>query len=275
MLLKNHLKLCLLVAFVSFTLLSCDFSLPLSSTSTPTTTPSDQSNSQLNTWYSTAPGVAIRYEDWKDPAGDEDVVTIVRFDLHYVKLSVAYQPAQPLLMGNWMSKEHATAIINGGYFDQQENAVALVVANGQTSGTSYNGFGGMLSVNAQGQTTLRALSQQPYNPASDQLQQATQSAPMLIFPGGKRAQFSADAASSRRSAVAMDRQGHLLFISSPDMAFSLDEFADLLVASDLSINVALNLDGGASTGLYVNAGTQHVAIDSFVPLPIVVIVREK
>jgi uncharacterized protein YigE (DUF2233 family) len=271
--LKNHVKLCLLLAFVSFTLLACDFSLPVSST--PTTTPSNQSNSQLNTWYTTAAGVAIRYEDWKDPAGDEDVVTIVRFDLHYVKLSVAYQPTQPLLMGNWMSKERATAIINGGYFDQQENAEALVVANGQTFGTSYSGFGGMLSVNTQGQTTLRALSQQPYNPNSDQLQQATQSSPMLIFPGGKRAQFYANAASSRRSAVAVDKQGHLLFISSPDMAFSLDEFADLLVASDLSIDVALNLDGGASTGLYVNAGIQHVAIDSFVPLPIVVIVREK
>ncbi len=271
--LKNHLKTCLLLLFVACTLLSCDFSL--STAATPTTTPSEQSNSQLNTWYNTAPGVAVRYEDWKDPAGDEDTVTIVRFDLHNINLSVAYQPAQPLLMGDWMRKEHATAIINGGYFDQQEIAEALVVSNGQTSGTSYNGFGGMLSVNTQGQTTLRALSQQPYNPNSDQLQQATQSAPMLIFPGGKRAQFSAGAASSRRSAVAMDKQGHLLFISSPDTSFSLDEFADLLVSSDLSLNVALNLDGGASTSLYVNAGTQHVAIDSYVPLPIVVIVKEK
>lgn len=270
---KNSLKICLLLLFVACTLLSCDFSL--STSATPTATPSDQSNSQLNTWYNTAPGVSVRYEDWKDPAGDEDTVTIVRFDLHHVNLSVAYQPAHPLLMGDWMSKEHATAIINGGYFDQQGNAVALVVSNGQTFGTSYNGFGGMLSVNAQGQTTLRALSQQPYNPNSEQLQQATQSAPMLIFPGGKRAQFSANAASSRRSAVAMDKQGHLLFISSPDTSFSLDEFADLLVSSDLSLTVALNLDGGASTGLYVNAGSQHVAIDSYVPLPIVVIVREK
>lgn len=273
MALKHAVKLSALLIFFALMLASC--SLPVQVGNLPTVTPSGQSNSQLNTWYSTATGVAVRYEDWKDPAGDEDTITIVRFDLHYVNLSVAYQPAHPLLMGDWMSKEKATAIINGGYFDAQNNAEALVVANGQASGTSYNGYGGMLSVNTQGQVGLRALSQQPYDPNSDQLQQATQSAPMLIFPGGKRAQFAANAASSRRSAVAMDKQGHLLFISSPDMAFSLDEFADLLVASDLSINVALNLDGGASTGLYVNAGTQHVAIDSYAPLPIVVIVREK
>jgi uncharacterized protein YigE (DUF2233 family) len=92
---------------------------------------------------------------------------------------------------------------------------------------------------------------------------------------GKRTQFNADAASSRRSVVAIDKQGRLLFIASPGMAFSLDELADLLVSSDLSIDTALNLDGGASTGLYVNAGSQHVSIDSVTPLPIVIVVKAK
>ncbi len=55
---------------------------------------------------------------------------------------------------------------------------------------------------------------------------------------------------------------------------TLDELADQLVNSDLSINVALNLDGGSSTGLYVNAASQHVAIDSPAQLPIVIIVRQ-
>ena len=77
------------------------------------------------------------------------------------------------------------------------------------------------------------------------------------------------------SVVAIDKQGRLLFITSPDMAFSLDELADLLVSSDLSIDTALNLDGGASTGLYVNAGNQHVNIDSVSPLPIVIVVKAK
>jgi hypothetical protein len=45
------------------------------------------------------------------------------------------------------------------------------------------------------------------------------------------------------------------------------------VTSDLSIDVALNLDGGASTGLYMHAGNQHVSIDSLTQLPIVIIER--
>src|SRR6266496_4865064 len=128
----------------------------------------------------------------------------------------------------------AMAIINGGYFDQQFNATALVVSNGKVFGKSYTGFGGMLSVNAHGTVSLRSLRQQPYDPNNERLVQATQSAPILML-SGKRTQFSADASQTRRSVVAMDKQGRLLFIASPDQVFSLDQLADQLAASDLSI----------------------------------------
>jgi exopolysaccharide biosynthesis protein len=177
-------------------------------------------------------------------------------------------------MSEWMQQEHATAIINGGYFDQQDNATALVVSNGKVFGESYTGFGGMLSVDAQGKVSLRSLRQQPYNPNNERLEQATQSAPMLML-GGKRTQFSADASQTRRSIVAMDKQGYLLFIASPDQVFSLDQLADQLASSDLSIETALNLDGGASTGLYVNGGSSQVAIDSLAKLPIVIIIKAR
>ena len=80
-------------------------------------------------------------------------------------------------------------------------------------------------------------------------------------------------ASERRTIVAMDKQGNLLFIVSPNDAFSLDEMADLLVSSDLSIETALNLDGGASTGLAINIGKQQQVIDSIATLPIVIAVQ--
>lgn len=94
---------------------------------------------------------------------------------------------------------------------KQGEVTALVVSNGKVFGESYAGFGGMLSVNSQGKVSLRSLHQQPYNPNKEQLEQATQSAPMLML-GGKRTQFNADASQTRRSIVAMDKQGRLLFI---------------------------------------------------------------
>src|SRR5438034_2134869 len=221
MLLKHTLKLYLLLCLLLFSLLACNLVPTTSTSGTPgntstatTTQPSDQGTPQLNTWYRGAPGVEVRYEDWKSPGNNEDTVTIARFDLRHISLSVAYQPAQPLSMSEWMRKEHATAIINGGYFDKQNTATALVVSNGQSFGTSYDGFGGMLSVNSQGHIDLRSLRQHLYDPNNDRLRQATQSSPMLVLYG-PATQFNPDAASSRRSVVVMDKQGRLLFIASP------------------------------------------------------------
>src|SRR5262249_26440972 len=160
---------------------------------------------------------------------------------------------------------------NGGYFDGQDRATALVISDGQESGTSYNGFGGMLDVNTEGKVQLRSLIQQPYD-VSENLAQATQSSPMLML-NGKRTEFTADEKASPRSIVAIDKKGRLLFIASPGLAFTLNEMADLLAKSDLDLVTALNLDGGSSTGLYVDAGDQKVTIDSYVNLPLVIVVR--
>ncbi len=245
---------------------------PTSTTAVATSQANNATTPTLNTWNKAAPGVEVRYEHWAIHNND-DVVTIVRLDLHRVHLAVGYQPTQPLLMSEWVQQEHPLAIINGGYFDQQNNATGLLISSGHVYGSSYAGFGGMLSVDVQGNVTLRSLRQQPYDPNNEQLEQATQSSPMLML-GGQRTQFNSNAVSSRRSIVAMDKQGRLLLIASPSNAFTLDDIADLLASSDLSLDVALNLDGGASTGLYVNAGSPHVQIDSFAKLPIVVIVNE-
>lgn len=276
--LKYSLKLCLLLSLMLYLLVACSVAPGVTIGGTPTTsststTSGDSSTPQINVWSKVATGVEIRYEHWKSQGNNEDTVTIVRFDVRSIHLSVEYQPTEPLSMSEWKQKEPgATLIINGGYFDQQNNATALVVSDGEAFGTSYNGFGGMLSVDDQGHIILRSLSQHPYD-ANEQLQQATQSAPMLVL-AGKPTQFNANAASSRRSVVATDKQGRLLFIVSPEMAFSLGELQDLLVGSDLSIDTALNLDGGASTGLFVKEGNSSVLIDSLAKLPIVVIVKQ-
>ena len=270
--LSRFIRLSLLLCILIFPLASCDLLPSVTISITPATSSSNRT--QLNVWNRVATGVEVRYEDWKIPGSDDDTVTIVRFDIHKIKLSIGYQPKQPLLMSEWMQQEHAIAMINGGYFDPQFKATALVISNGNVFGESYTGFGGMLSADAHGTVSLRSLRQQPYNPNTEQLQQATQSSPMLML-GGKRTQFNADASQTRLSVVAMDKQGRLLFIASPDQVFSLDQLADQLASSDLSIETALNLDGGASTGLYVNGGSSHVAIDSLAKLPLVVIVRAR
>lgn len=243
--------------------------------SSPVSTPAAP---QLNVWRQAGSGIELRYEHWKSPGPDQDTVIILRFDLQKVKLKVGYQPAQPMGISDWLQQEHARAVINGGYFDAQHKTTALAVSDGQAYGTSYNGFGGMLSVDTQGMVQLRSLNKQPYDPNNEQLQQATQSSPMFMIDG-QRTQFSANSAVQARSVVATDNQGRLLFIVAPsdgtdaNTGFALDEMADLLVAADLSLKNALNLDGGASTGMYMRSDTQQVSIDSIAALPIVIAVQ--
>jgi uncharacterized protein YigE (DUF2233 family) len=281
MAMKKIIKLLLPLALLVSSLLACGTASTITITNTQGTPLASihasaantaAATPAINTWYSASPGIEIRYEHWTSPGDNDDTVTIVRLDPKRIHLSVAYQPQQPLSMSAWMQQTHAKVLLNGGYFDQQDNATGLVVSNGQASGQSYVGFGGMLSVNRDGTISLRSLHDQPYNPETEQVEQATQSSPMLMI-NGKRTQFNADAASQRRTVVAMDKQGRLLFIVSPGEAFSLDELADLLASSDLSLQTALNLDGGASSALYVNAGNQHIAIDSLSTLPIVIVVK--
>jgi|SRR5437660_3022640 len=262
--------LCLLVG----SLLACNLIPNVGVNGTPvgSNTPTTQDTPTLNRWFQGSPGVEVRSEDWKSPGNNEDIVSIVRIDLHRAHLKVAYQQDQPLLMSEWMKQTNALAVINGGYFDTHNRPTGLLISDGQTYGTSYSGFGGMLAVDNQGNVTLRSLSQQPYDPDNEQFRQATQSAPMLML-NGKRTQFDANAASSRRSVVAIDKQGRLLLIVSPNQAFSLDELADLLASSDLSLQTALNLDGGASTGLYMHSGSQQITVDPLTPLPIVIVVK--
>lgn len=272
---KSAIKLVLIFSLLINVLLACDVPLDASLSHSTSPAPNGYVGSTpplMNTWNQWIPGVELRYEHWKSPGNNEDTVTIARLDLHRVHISVGYQPSQPLSLNNWMKQSNALAVIDGGFFDIKNQAVALLISNGQSYGSSYSGFGGMLSVDDQNTTTLRSLRDQPYDPDNEQLQQATQASPMLII-AGQRTQFQANASVRRWSVVAMDKQGRLLLIVSPSLAFSLDELADLLVSSDLSLQMALSLDGGSSTGLYVNGGSQKIAIDAITLLPIVIIVK--
>ena len=237
----------LLACILASSLLACDIlpKIDTTSNSTPTDTANtDNGEPALNQWSQVSPGIEMRYEHWKSAGPDEDTVTISRFDLQHFHISVNYQPDNPLSLAAWQKQTGAIAVFNGGYFDQHDQTTSLVIANGQSYGTSYPDFGGLFAVDAQGNVILRSLNQQPYDPNTEQLQQATESSPMLVVDG-KRTQFDANASSSRRTVVALDTQGRLLFIVSPGGTFTLDEIADAVSSSDLHIQTALNLDGGA------------------------------
>jgi uncharacterized protein YigE (DUF2233 family) len=204
-------------------------------------------------------------------ASTSGYVTIVRFDPNTYRMSVKYDVANAGRLSEWFSALKPLVVINGGYFDEQGRATALVVFDGIRRGESYNGFGGMVVINEQGRFELRSLRQQPYD-ENESLQQAMQSAPMLIQPGGEVSDLDPDRDRSRRTVIARDRQGRILFLVSDIPTFTLPELAQALKTSDLDIDAALNLDGGRSTGLFLKTDVTSVSINSIEKLPLVLTV---
>jgi exopolysaccharide biosynthesis protein len=98
----------------------------------------------------------------------------------------------------------------------------------------------------------------------------------MLIKGGQLVYTTPDdGMRARRSVIAFDRSGQVLLIAFPGHDFTLRELADWLVTSDLDIEAAMNLDGGASTGLCVNTAMYRVRLDAFSPLPMVLLVHSR
>lgn len=204
--------------------------------------------------------------------GDEwlETVTILRLEPQQFRFDVLYNPGEPQSLPAWQTQSGALLVINGGFFTEENNATGLVISNGQSFGSSYEGFGGMFAVTESG-PLLRWLPEQPYD-AGEPLLAALQSFPMLLTPGGVSGVPSDDGQRARRTVVAQDDQGRLLFLVAPIGHFTLYGLSRYLETSDLSLDRALNLDGGASSGMILSEPPLY--IPAFELLPTVIVVYE-
>ena len=202
--------------------------------------------------------------------GDERLV-IVRMEPAAVSFRVHYDPGTPSSVSVWAERLQSFLVVNGGYFTPENETAGLLVSNGQDWGMPFGDFAGLFAVRADGQVSVRWLKTWPYDP-SEPLSEALQSFPVLIKPGGVMG-FPADADDgrpARRTVIAQDHQGRILIIVAPRGYLSLHALARVLADSDLNLDVALNLDGGFSTGLWLETATgpaEPVHIDSLVPVP--------
>ncbi len=207
-------------------------------------------------------------------AQDQQVESLYiwRIDQSYFRMDVAYSES-PKSLQTWQQETNAAMVVNGGYFSIANDRYfpdGLTIVNGKALGSSFEGYGGMLAID-QDQAELRSLLQKPYN-SNEPLQAALQSFPVLVQPGGKLG-FGAekeDNARARRTVIAQDKQGRILFIVAPEGYFTLHELSAYLTESDLNLDIAVNLDGGGSTGALV-ANPREI-IPSKVLLPIVILV---
>jgi uncharacterized protein YigE (DUF2233 family) len=193
---------------------------------------------------------------------------IVRIDPAQYVMRVHYSQTNWSHISGWRQRLDAPFIVNAGFFIPDGSPLGLVVVDGESMGTSYLGHGGMLSV-VGGETHLRSLAADPYL-AGEALEQAMQGRPMLIEPGGIPAEFDLSPELSRRTAVAVDGEGRLMFVVVRDLALSLYQLRDWMADHDeIDFQAAFNLDGGGSTGMALRAGEMDLLVDSWNSVPAV------
>lgn len=282
----KHKRRVLLLIILTLFLLACSTSLL--PTATPTAQPTPTATSTATPiptrtplpddsgWVPLVPGISLRSRNVQTGEVVERI-SIARFDPKSVELRILYAAEQPQLVSEWAKQNNALLVINAGYFTPEYLVTGLTISNGEVHGNAYDDFAGMLAVTPQGDISVRWLRERPYDP-QEGLREAVQAFPVLVKPGGVMG-FPADADEgypARRTVVAQDRSGCILFIVAPRGYLSLHALAVYLAESDLDIDVALNLDGGTSSGLWINDAQPHMMnVESLTPVPAVIAVFQR
>lgn len=221
-------------------------------------------------WYAVADG--IEYTMLEAAAeGRREWMTVVRLRPHLVRFRVWYEPQKPLRVRQWQQRTGAVVVVNGGFFDERYRATALVIADGVIFGRSYRGFGGMFAVRDDGTPSIVWLREQGYR-ASPRIVQAVQGFPMLVQDGKAIKGFEDLGRQSRRTFVALDRQGNVLLGVTYLAQWTLTDLAAYLARSSFDVQQAVNLDGGGSSGLWLRSPFEGVSMDSLDPVPAVIAV---
>ena len=227
-------------------------------------------------WSRLQPGLERRVIQICDKQNQQvESVYIWRLNQKYFRLDVAYDE-KPKSLETWQRETNALMVVNGGYYSVEDERYfpdGLTIVDGKASGQSFNGFGGMLAIN-DSWAELRWLVQKPYD-SFESLRAALQSFPILVRPGGQLG-FGAERENNvgaRRTVIAQDKDGRILFIIAPQGYFTLHQMSIYLTQSDLRLDIAVNLDGGGSTGILVANPPEIIPSDRSLPFVILVYPR--
>src|SRR5215213_1354131 len=251
------------------------FTIPFTPTPVPSLSVAFGPTSQVG-WSSLQPGLERRVINiYNEQNQQVESLYIWRLDQKYFRMDVSFAE-RPKSLEAWQKETNAALVVNGGYFsinNERYSADGLTIIDGKASGRSFAGFGGMLAIDGR-QAELRRLVDKPYN-SYEALHAALQSFPILVQPGGELG-FPAERdnhAKARRTVVAQDKDGRILFIVAPQGYFTLHQLSVYLTGSDLDLDIALNLDGGGSTGILVANPREIISPKVLLPFVILVYAR--
>ncbi|HLU12030.1 MAG TPA: phosphodiester glycosidase family protein, partial [Oceanobacillus sp.] len=220
-------------------------------------------------WETLAPGLERRVYR---PGGEYTLTqfVVLRIDPALYTFRAHYRPGQPLSLQGWRENlPDAVAFVNANFFDPQNNALGLLVADGVVYGQAFPGYGGMLQVQ-NGQVRVRSNIVEPY--VGEPLEQAVQAFPVLVTNGQASYANTQGDRISRRTVVGQDSTGRIiLMVTASFVGMRLVDLSNYLPTTDLDLVTAVNLDGGGSTMMAINVPSPFQVL-SFDAVPAVLAV---
>lgn len=222
-------------------------------------------------WRLAKPGIEVMHVIGEVGERKEALI-LARVNPAQVTVQIRYAQQSPRRVREWYLADEADLVINGGYYSPENQALGLLISEKQSFGQSYRGFGGMFAVHGN-RLSLQWLKTQPYQ-ADKSIDYALQCFPMLVTRGKVVEGIQDNGEQNRRSFVALDRQGRIIFGVTQAAQWTLTDLARYLQRNpELNLVEALNLDGGASTGLWVRGIDDAQSMDSFDEVPVVIEVK--
>lgn len=225
----------------------------------------------VSEWVPIAPGVSRRYVTIALDDGDASTTMYaLKLDPRQVLFQVHYEQGVARSINDWRLETQADVVVNGGFFTSEYSAVGRLIEDGILYGFALDygersaGVPGMFTVLDDGLVNLYSVGRNQYRPRDLDIWQAIESYPMLVLPGGQP-QFRTETYKyARRTAIGIDNEGDVIIMVVDQPVFTLYTFGRWLAASDLNLDMALNLDGGRSSGISVVTGPESITIPSFV-----------
>ena len=206
---------------------------------------------------------------------------IIQFSNNAWSWGLANIPSDAKKVDDWRDNLNADLVINGAYFDEEMQPTGYYKESGQAKGSkpwptiaqqnNRSGYTGMVKI-TNGELELI------YLPEDNQNKPKIDEAVILTFPtlvAQGENQISEDSKKfAHRTVLAQDYEGNSYIILTESGSPSLYETAEWLKEQPENFRIAINLDGGNSTGIsYVN---NEATLDvSSVPVPNVIFLNKK
>lgn len=216
-------------------------------------------------WTALASG--LWYRSWSIDAGEDSPATghAFRADPRAVRLTVldARRDGRRAARVDALREESgAYLVVNGGFFDEQNRPLGLLVGDGRERSPLRKVDQGVFFI-AEG----RPMIQHTRDPLPWPLETAIQAGPRLVVDG-RALQLKQQ--QSRRTSICLPGDGNVIIVVFP-AAVSLADLAEHLVkppaSGGLGCWAALNLDGGPSTQASLSTPAMALEVHGGWPVP--------